>query len=100
MAEQVNELPGGKTPDELRAVLFQALVSVTGRDPAAIDDHCRLDELGLDSLMITELLLEVEDLLGVELPLEMLGQIADAPADTVVVVGDLSRLLVGTGDLR
>ena len=38
----------------------------------------KLDELGLDSLALTEVLLDVEDHLGFELPEELLERLEDA----------------------
>lgn len=75
----------------LRAAVLTAVASVAGTDAALIADDTRLASLGLDSLDYTSVLLEVEEILGAELPLEALAEVAEA--DGLVVVGDVVRLL-------
>jgi acyl carrier protein len=71
--------------------VLTAVASVAGTDAALIADDTRLASLGLDSLDYTSVLLEVEEILGAELPLEALAEVAEA--DGLVVVGDVVRLL-------
>ena len=77
---------------QMRAALVTALAHVAGRDPAAIDDSTALAELAVDSLELTSVLLEMEDLLGSELPVDTLARFSEA--HDLVVVGDLTRVLL------
>jgi acyl transferase domain-containing protein len=65
---------------ERRALLHALLVEEIARslevDPAAIDPRARLDEVGLDSVMVLDVRHGVEDRLDLELPLV---DMADAP---------------------
>ena len=79
----------------LVAILLDALATVSERDRAEVRPESSLRELGLDSLMITSVLLEIEDRLGAELPDELLARFADA--DEILVVADLINLVTGPG---
>ena len=80
---------------QMRAALITALAHVAGRDPAAIDDGTALAELAVDSLELTSVLLEMEDLLGSELSIDVLARFSEA--NDLVVVGDLARVLFAGG---
>jgi acyl carrier protein len=80
---------------EMRAALITALAHVAGRDPAGIDDNTALDELAVDSLELTSVLLEMEDQLGSELSIDALARFSEA--HDLVVVGDLTRVLFAGG---
>jgi acyl carrier protein len=88
-ADAVNQ----PSPPQVRAALVTALAHVAGRDPAQIDDGTALEELAIDSLELTSVLLEMEDLLGSELSIDALARFSDA--HDLVLVGDLARVLLG-----
>ena len=81
----------------VRAAVITALAVVTDRDPSAIHDGSTLKSLGLDSLGFTSLLLEVEETLGAELPLEVLAEAAEI--ENFTVVADIVRVL-SAGDVN
>jgi acyl carrier protein len=83
------------SPAQMRAALITALAHVAGRDPAAIDDGTALAELAVDSLELTSVLLEMEDLLGSELSVDVLARFSEA--HDLVVVGDLIVVLFPNG---
>ncbi|HXA27610.1 MAG TPA: acyl carrier protein [Candidatus Angelobacter sp.] len=82
----------GPPAAQLRAALITALAHVAGRDPGAIDDSTVLADLAVDSLELTSVLLEMEDLLGSELSVDTLARFSEA--HDLVVVGDLIRVLI------
>lgn len=79
------------TSKQREDVVVTALVTVTGCEAMAIEDATPLSDLGVDSLMLTSLVLEVEDLLGFELPLDVLADLVYG--ENLEVVGDVTRLL-------
>jgi acyl carrier protein len=85
----------GPSAAQMRAALITALAHVAGRDPAGIDDSTALADLAVDSLELTSVLLEMEDLLGSELSMDALARFSDAR--DLVVVGDLTRVLLADG---
>ena len=74
------------TPEELHTILWDLAAEHSGQDRAELKPHSRLsDDLGADSLTITELTLAIEDRLSVTVPEELLdnpelslGQIEEA----------------------
>lgn len=67
-------------------LLREAIVSRTGIDGAQVVPNARLDALGVDSLMLLELMFDFEDQAGVKLP-------ADLPRPDTV--GELVQTLEG-----
>ncbi|MFN6465924.1 MAG: beta-ketoacyl synthase N-terminal-like domain-containing protein [Nostoc sp. DedVER02] len=59
----------------LRAYISQLLVKVVGISPSALDWQKRLSELGLDSLMATELRKSIESSLEVIVPVEYFAEL-------------------------
>jgi acyl carrier protein len=70
---------------ELAPMLKEAIAEVCGLDPALLDDDARLDALGIDSLSVAEVIVDVEMRLDRELPLELLRRL-----DTVPTIGQLA----------
>lgn len=66
-------------------MLKEAIAEVCGLDPALLDDDARLDALGIDSLSVAEVIVDVEMRLDRELPLELLRRL-----DTVPTIGQLA----------
>jgi acyl carrier protein len=73
---------------DLGPLIKQAIVEVCGLDPADVTDDSRLDELGVDSLGVAEVIVDVEMRLDRELPLEVLRRL-----DTVPTVGAVAAEL-------
>jgi acyl carrier protein len=69
-------------------MLKEAIAEVCGLDPALLDDDARLDALGIDSLSVAEVIVDVEMRLDRELPLELLRRL-----DTVPTIGQLAAEL-------
>jgi acyl carrier protein len=66
-------------------MLKEAIAEVCGLDPAVLQDDARLDALGIDSLSVAEVIVDVEMRLDRELPLELLRRL-----DTVPTIGQLA----------
>src|SRR5262249_35369874 len=68
-------LPSTDAPGSIVSSVAAALARVLGRDAATVTPSSRLfDDLGLDSTSVLELLLELEDELGVEFDADTLEQ--------------------------
>lgn len=67
----------GRPREEIRVAIVAAIAVVADTPSDEIQPEVRLDELGLDSLTFTEVLVEVEDRLGVEIPAEVLSRIEE-----------------------
>lgn len=65
-------------------LICQFLHERLGADPAQIVSEARLADLGVDSLMLAELMFEAEDRLGISI-----GSDAEAPT----TVGDMAALI-------
>jgi acyl carrier protein len=62
-------------PQKIITVISAALSDVLKRDPASITETTRLfDDLGLDSTSVLELLMRLEDEIGVEFDTDTLEQ--------------------------
>jgi len=70
---------------DLAPMLKEAIAEVCGLDPAVLRDDARLDALGIDSLSVAEVIVDVEMRLDRELPLELLRRL-----DTVPTIGQLA----------
>ncbi|HEY8092325.1 MAG TPA: acyl carrier protein [Acidimicrobiales bacterium] len=70
---------------DLGPMIKEAIVEVCGLDPADVRDDSRLDALGVDSLSVAEVIVDIEMRLDRELPLELLRRL-----DTVPTVGELA----------
>ena len=64
---------------DLGPMIKEAIVAVCGLDPADVRDDSRLDELGVDSLGVAEVIVDIEMRLDRELPLELLRRLDDVP---------------------
>jgi acyl carrier protein len=80
----------GRDPTSVRSVLVDAIALVADTSPAAVTPDLRLEELGLDSLTFTEVLIEVEDALDVEIPPELLVRLEEI--GMIETVGDAFAL--------
>lgn len=74
---------------DLREIVQRAIVEISGRPRSTWDSDVRLDDLGLSSLLLSEVLVTVEDETGEEIPpavleplanVETVGQLIDAVA--------------------
>jgi acyl carrier protein len=70
---------------ELDELLQESIVKVCDLPPEAVRPETRLDELGIDSLAVAEIIVEVEIRLDRELPIHLLRQL-----DRVQTVGDVA----------
>jgi len=62
------------------------IVDQLGADPAAVvDDASFADDLGADSLEIVQVVMEIEEEFGVEIP--------DSAANTILTVGDAIKYI-------
>jgi acyl carrier protein len=73
---------------ELAPLIKDAIVEVCGLDPTEVRDDSRLDSLGIDSLSVAEVIVDVEMRLDRELPLDLLRRL-----DTVPTIAELAREL-------
>ncbi len=69
---------------DLREIVERAIVEISGRPRSTWDSNVRLDDLGLSSLLLSEVLVTVEDETGKEIPPEVLESLA-----SVETVGQL-----------
>jgi acyl carrier protein len=72
-------------PDEIRPRLTSILIEILGADPDKISDTTLIEDIAADSLEITQVVMEVEAVFGIE--------IADKDADTLKTVGDVVALV-------
>jgi acyl carrier protein len=73
---------------ELTTALQRAIAKVCGQPVASITADTRLDDLGVDSLAVAEVIVELEMELDCELPVHLLRQL-----DRVQTVGDVAEAL-------
>lgn len=78
---------------ELAQVVIAAIARATDRPREEIHDDDELMALGLDSLDFSTILVEVEDEIGQEVPVEVLDELSLSAS--VVTVGDVLALLEG-----
>ena len=83
-----------ETPKELVTALREAIARSCEVDLARVSQRTRLDALGMDSLAAAEVVTDVEIRLGVELPPDILRQLARA--ETVGDVLDHFRAALAT----
>jgi len=76
---------------ELDELLRVTIAKICAIPVSEIDDDTRLDALGVDSLAVAEIIVEMEVELGVELPIDVLRQL-----DRVQTVGDVVTELRAT----
>jgi len=69
-------------------LLQAAIVKITGLDASAVQPATPLEDLGVDSLAIAEIIVELELALDRELPVHLLRRL-----DKVETVGDVEREL-------
>lgn len=82
-------------PDLIIRVLVDAVARTTGRDRETLGPDVLLATLDVDSLHLSEILLDVEDGLDVEVPLQVLDRLGDVG----LTLGGLADLLA-TGPHR
>jgi acyl carrier protein len=70
---------------DLAPLIKASIVEVCGLDPADLHDDARLDELGVDSLSVAEVIVDLEMKLDREFPLELLRRL-----DTVPTIRDVA----------
>lgn len=78
----------------VRHALVTAVARGTDQDPLDLGDETTIESLDVDSLGLTEILLDVEDALDAEVPPEVLDHLGDPG----LTIGDLLRLLVPRPD--
>jgi acyl carrier protein len=72
-------------PEEIRSRLTAIFVDILGADPGKISDNTLFEEIAADSLEVTQAVMEVEAVFGIE--------ISDKDADRLVTVGDVVTLV-------
>ena len=77
--------------DQLRTVVVTALATAAEIDPAEIDDHTDMLALGLDSLSFASVIIDIEDAMGEEVPVEVLDRFLDI--GEVVTLRDVVEIL-------
>jgi acyl carrier protein len=70
----------------IHAATVQSVATVAMIDPSEVRDEATLESLAVDSFMLTEVLVELEALLDLELPAAVLAQVE---RDTPTTVGDI-----------
>jgi acyl carrier protein len=70
---------------DLAPMIKASIVEVCGIDAADLSDDARLDELGVDSLSVAEVIVDLEMKLDREFPLELLRRL-----DTVPTIRDVA----------
>ena len=79
-------MPGsGHSTDEIRTAIKQTIADVTQLQPAQIVDTALFEDLGIDSLTATEIMVHVDHKYKIRLPPEDLGKIRNVD-DAVAVV--------------
>jgi acyl carrier protein len=76
--------------EDLIVMLQQSIVSICDLAAEEVTPDRRLDELGIDSLAVAEIVVELEIRLGRELPIDLLRRL-----DRVETVRDVARELEG-----
>lgn len=81
-------------PSAVQSVVFDALAELTGASPSSLslDTRLHLGELGLDSIMMLELILALETRLGTDIHPERLDQ------DVIATIGSLVLYLDAIDD--
>jgi len=69
---------------ELESRVFALVAKETRRDPATLRPDATIEDLGVTSLEMVEVLMQLEDDLGIEIALD-----ATEAARTIVTLGDL-----------
>jgi acyl carrier protein len=90
-------MSGGGVPDEVLLAAFRRVLDI-GDEPGAtsIGPNSRLAELDVDSLLMAELIVELEELLAVFLEFRLTG-----PLETVADFGRaVTPIVQETGDVR
>jgi acyl carrier protein len=82
------------TTVELVEVTRAAIAAAAETDVAGVHDELRFEDLGLDSFAFTEILLNLEEALDIELPIEILQDV-DADAAEVATIGQFFALFFG-----
>jgi len=72
-------------PDEIRTRLTAIFVDILGADPDRISDNTVIEDIASDSLEVTQAVMEVETVFGIE--------VSDKDADALVTVGDVVALV-------
>jgi acyl carrier protein len=72
----------------LRGVLREVVVEVQGVPPERVSEAATLEELGIDSMAVAELIVELEIRLGRDLPVGVLRQLRE-----VNTLGDVATQL-------
>jgi acyl carrier protein len=79
------------TPERIRRALVESLAELTHHSVSGISDGARLvEDLGVDSMIVVNLVMAIEDRLGVRLPEGSESSLVDAKT-----VADLTERLVG-----
>ncbi|MHC1787369.1 MAG: phosphopantetheine-binding protein [Christensenellales bacterium] len=73
---------------DIRTKVIQALAARRGADPAAITDATRFTDLSLDSLDVAELVMDLEDSLGVTIDI---SQVQGTVGDLLRVIGEAGK---------
>lgn len=79
---------------DVRHTLVAAVARATDQDPLDLGDDTTLSSLEVDSLGLTEILLDVEEGLDAEVPPEVLDHLGEPG----LTIGDLVRLLAPRPD--
>lgn len=75
----------------LRDVVVRAIATAAEVEPETIHDDLNLFDLGLDSLNLAGILIDIEDGIGAEIPAEVIDRFLDV--GDVVVIKDVVALL-------
>lgn len=67
----------------IRAATIRSVATVAEVDPSAVTDESTLESLAVDSFLLTEVLVELEAVLEVDLPAAVLAQVERHPPMTV-----------------
>jgi acyl carrier protein len=76
---------------DMRRIVLESIAFAAEKEASTITDESSLDELGLDSLDLSTILIEIEDRVGAEVPIEILDQLVDI--ERIACVGDAVSLL-------
>jgi acyl carrier protein len=77
--------------DQLRTVVVTALATAAEIDPGQFDDSTNMVDLGLDSLSFAGVIIDIEDAMGEEVPVEVLDRFLDV--GDVVTLRDVIEIL-------
>jgi acyl carrier protein len=77
----------------LRDVIVTAIATAAEIDPETIDDDVNLFDLGLDSLNFAGILVDIEDGIGAEIPVEVLDRFLNV-GDVVTMKDVIAHLSV------